>query len=74
MIFNPADPMILLFNPIEKLRKMAESAKITYTDNQVLDIGLTVIRNTRDFEKALGNWEVLPAARKTWTRFKKHIK
>ena len=74
MIYHPADPMILLFNPIEKLIKMGISAKIPYTDEQVLDIGLTVVRNTRDFEKALGDWEVLPATGKTWTTFKQHFK
>ena len=41
--FNPADTMIILYNPIEKLRKMAESANIAYTENHILDIGLTVI-------------------------------
>ena len=74
IIFNPADPMILLFNPIEKLRKIADSAEITYTDNQILDIGLTVIRNTRDFEKALGDWEVLPAPRKPGPDLKRILK
>ena len=43
MKFNPADPMILLFNPIDKLAKMGISAEIEYTENQLLDIGLTVI-------------------------------
>ena len=55
--FNPADPMIILYNPIEKLRKMAEAANIEYTENQILNIGLMVIWNTRDFEKALEDWE-----------------
>ena len=32
MSFNPADPMILLFNPLEKLKKMAEAAEIEYTE------------------------------------------
>ena len=41
--FNPADPMIIQYNPIEKLHKMAEAANIAYTENQILDIGLTVI-------------------------------
>ena len=50
MSFHPADPMILLYNPVEKLKSMAESAGIPYTPKQILDIGLTVLRNTRDFE------------------------
>ena len=60
MTYHPADPLILLYNPIEKLKKMAESSGILYTQDQLLDIGLTVIRNTRDFERALGDWEILP--------------
>ena len=71
--FKPADPMIILYNPIEKLRKMVEYSNIAYTENQILDIGLTVIRNTRDFEKALGDWENLPTTEKIWARFKTHF-
>ena len=74
MAYHPADPMILLYNPIEKLKKMAEAAAIPYTTDQLLDIGLTVIRNTRDFERALGDWELLPPIRKTWDKFKTHFK
>ena len=74
MSFHPADPLILLHNPIEKLKKMAEAAEIPYTTDQLLDIGLTVIRNTRDFERSLGDWELLPPIRKTWATFKDHFK
>ena len=74
MSYNPADPMILLYNPLEKLKKMAEAANIAYTEAQILDMGLTVIRNTRDFEKALGDWDSLAARNKTWDCFKQHFK
>ena len=74
MVYNPADPLILLFNPVEKLEKLGIAAKIEYTEKQLLDIGLTIIRNTRDFERALGDWETIPAADKTWNRFKTHFK
>ena len=74
MIYNPADPLILLYNPIEKLKTMAISANIPYTNDQLLDIGLTVIRNTRDFERALGDWEAKPDADKTWDNYKEHFK
>ena len=73
MSFHPADPMILLYNPIEKLKTMAEAAAISYTEAQLLDMGLTVIRNTRDFENALGTWEALAPRNKTWVRFKQHF-
>ena len=71
--FNPADPMIILYNPIEKLRKMAGAANIAYTENQILYIGLTVIRNTKDLEKSLGGWENLPTTDKIWARFKTRV-
>ena len=71
MSYNPADPMILLYNPVEKLRKMTEAADISYTTDQLMDIGLTVIRNTRDFERALGDWEALSNVSKTWANFKR---
>ena len=74
MSFYPADPLILLHNPIKKLKKMAEAAEIPYTTDQLLDIGLTVICNTRDFERALGDWELLPTIRKIWDNFKTHFK
>ena len=74
MVYNPADPMILLFSPIEKLKKMAIAADIDYTADQILDIALTVVRNTRDFERALGDWEALSTNNKTWDNFKTHFK
>ena len=53
MSFNPADPMVLLFRPIEQLQKLATSAKKTYYPAQQQELGLTLIRNARDFEKGL---------------------
>ena len=71
MTYHPADPMILIFSPIEKLKKMAIAAEIEYT---ALAIALTVLVNTRDFERALGNWEALPSFQKIWKNFKTHFK
>ena len=74
MVYYPEDPMILLFSPIKKLKKMAIAADIEYTADQILDIALTVVRNTCDFEHALGEWEALPPMRKTWDNFKTYSK
>ena len=60
MTFQPSDPMVLIYNPIKKLRKLATAASIEYTEAQIIDIGLTVIRNTRDFKTALGEWDAKP--------------
>ena len=73
LTFQPADPLILLFNPIEKLKTMGESAGIPYSEKQLLDMGLTVLRNTRDFERGLGDWELKTVRDKTWQGFKTHF-
>ena len=70
--FNPADPMITIYRPIEQLQKKAIEAKIPYSDEQLLEFGLTLVRNTRDFEKAIGEWNAEP--NKTWALFKTHFR
>ena len=53
MSLQPTDPIVLLTRPIEQLQKLATQAGIPYTDSQILEKGLTMIRATRDFEYAL---------------------
>ena len=72
--FNPADPMVLLYRPIEQLQKLATSAGIPYSSAQQLEFGLTLIRSTRDFEKGLSDWNAKPEPQKTWPNFKIHFK
>ena len=50
------------------------SGKIPYTEQQILDIGLTVIQNTGDFERSLGEWAVKTAQFKTWILFQDHFR
>ena len=74
MSFNPTDPMVLIYCPIEQLQKLATNANIPYSDAQQLEFGLTLIRSTRDFEKGLSNWNAKPEPHKTWPNFKQHFK
>ena len=53
--FNPADPMITIFCSIKQLQVKAIEAGIPYTEAQLLKFGLSLIRNTCDFEKLWGN-------------------
>ena len=71
--FNPADPMVVLFGPIEQLHKLAIAAGIPYSTEQQLEIGLTIIRSTRDFEKSLGEWNNKVPTTKTWALLKIHF-
>ena len=63
----------MLTRPIENLQELAEQAGIPYSDMQLLQEGLSITRNTRDFEHALTMWEELPETYKTWAKCKKHF-
>ena len=65
MTWQPTDPLVLLTRPIENLQKLAIQAEIPFTDSQILEKGLTLIRATRDFEYALTQWEDKQQADKT---------
>ena len=73
MTWQPSDPIVLLTRPIENLQKLAQQAGIPYTDQQLLEKGLSIIRSTRDFEYALTEWEKKPVADRTWATFKTHF-
>ena len=53
MTWQPHDPLVLLTLPIENLKKLAVKANVPYSEKQLLEKALTIIRNTRDFEYAL---------------------
>ena len=53
-VFAPADPLVLIWNPIEKLKKLAIQANLPYTPQQLIDLAMQLIKNTHDFELAIG--------------------
>ena len=74
LTFNPDDSMVTMYRHIKELQKLATAASISYSDAQQLEFSLTLIRNTRDFEKALSKWKNSPAIDKTWANFKLYFK
>ena len=71
--FNPANPMITIYRPIKQLQKKATEAGIPYSKAQILEIGLALIKSTRDFEKALGEWNALGNL-KIWDVFRSYFR
>ena len=71
--FTPADPLVTLWNPIQKLNKLATQARIPYSEQQLIEFALQMIRGTHDFENALGKWEEKPITEKTWQNLKLHF-
>ena len=71
--FAPSEPLVLIWNPIEKLKKLAIQAKLPYSEAQLIEFALHIIRNTHDFKKALGDWNAKSATNKTWVALKSHF-
>ena len=38
--FTPSDPLMVIWNPIEKLKKFADTANLPYIDQQLVNFGL----------------------------------
>lgn len=72
--FSPSDPLVTIWNPLEKLKKFAKFAELPYSDEQIIDFALQLIRNTRDFEQGLIDWNKKPKADQTWSNLKQHFK
>ena len=51
--WQPNNPIVLLTRPIKNLQKLATQAQNPFSDKQLLEKGLSIIRSTRDFEYAL---------------------
>ena len=49
--------MVTIYRPIEQLRTLADIASIPYTESQIVDFEIQLIKNKRDFETALGEME-----------------
>ena len=71
--FTPADPLVTIWNPIQKLKKLASQANIPYSEAQLIEFGLQLIRSTHDFEIATREWNAKPDLQKTWDNLKLHF-
>ena len=72
-IFDITQPLVELFNAVEELQELATASSSAYTDKQLVGIGMKLIRNMNDYEKARGEWMAKPMAAKTWANFKDHF-
>lgn len=72
-IFDITQPMIHLFQAVEDLQTLATASNATYTDRQLVKLGLKLVKNMQDLEKGREKWLLLPAANQTWIQFKIHF-
>jgi hypothetical protein len=73
MQYNLQEPLVVVYEEVEELEKLAEAAGNPYTPIQVVNFGLQIIKNTKDFEDGIKAWNALPLGQKNWMNFKLHF-
>ena len=71
-VFDLTQLLILMFNKIDDLVDLAIAAKLPYTEHQIVNLGLTLVKNTNDFEKGISDW-IEKKTTKDWDAFKMHF-
>ena len=73
MTFHPADPLVTIFTPLEDLRELGTYSSNPYSEAQIVQYALTIIKQTPDFEKYVETWYAKPRPEQTWSNFKTHF-
>lgn len=66
--FNPVDPMVTIFCLIGQLQKKAKEVGIPYSEQQLIEFGLSLLRNTQEYLKALGEWNRKLVTDRNWKK------
>ena len=67
------DPLILFFDEIEDFKVLCRAAKVPKTDEQLIDLTLTILKNCGIFSNALQSWRRKPQVDQTWPNLKDHL-
>ena len=72
-VFDISEPLIVMYNEIEDLLELSTAAGQTYTQSQIVNLGVHLIKNTNDFEKGLNDWYDKPIIDHNWLNFQDHF-
>ena len=73
LTYDLTQPLSVIWKAIDDLQKLAIAAKLKYSDEQLVQLGLSIIQSTHDFEKGQDEWIDKPDEDKTYTNLKKHF-
>jgi len=65
------DTLVPIYNEIE-LEHLSVAAVNPYSQSQIVSYGLTIIKNTNNFETGIRTWITRPPIEHTWPNFKVH--
>ena len=66
-------PLTTVWKAINDLKVLSKAAQLPYSDAQLVDLALTIIKNTHDFETELSAWIRKPPVAQTYENMKTHF-
>ena len=70
MIYDPAQPINIIFNSIDDLVEYARAAEGELTQIQTINLALVILNKQRIFKDDICAWKRTNHAYKTWINFK----
>ena len=70
MVFDPALPIDVIFNAIEKYTDIAESARAPLTQIQCVNITYVILKKSNTFSTYLEKWDARLPITQTWIQLK----
>ena len=71
--WDPAEPTVVMYNKIDDLINLAAAANLPKTNEQIVNIGIHLIKKTNDFETALLAWYNRHPTQQTFREFRSHF-
>jgi len=66
-------PLVTIYDEIEELEHLGHTAINPYSMSQVVNYGLTIIKNTKNFETGIRTWIMRAVNEHTWPNIKTHF-
>ena len=73
MTFTISDPLSKLYKQIEDLDQLSTAAGAPYSQRQLTNIAIHIIKKTNDYQRALEDWYSKPLDTQTWPNLKTHF-
>ena len=70
MIYDPAQPIDIIFNSIDNLVEYARASEAELTQSQTINLALVILNKQRIFKDDIRVWKRKNHAYTTWTNFK----
>ena len=70
MIYNPAQPIDIIFNSINDLVKYARTPEAELTQSHIINLALVILNRKCIFKDDIWAWKCTNQAYKTWENFK----